>query len=476
MPSSRSSRSGRRASDSGSRPRSRSRRRSRPRRSRANRWRRHLKRRQGGAPRVLIFTHELTLGGAQLYLLELLTEMVAKNAIDATVVSTLDGLLRGKLADLGIPTHVTSMVAIEGGSAHRGRVEELAAWASEGRLRAGIRQHGGRNSLPGSRSGQPARDPGIWAIHESLEPPVLWGPQRRCESVPRSNWAAAAVASSLPRRPADLRALAEGESLPDDSLRTRSEPIESEREGFDPAARHAATPGSDADADLIVCVGSVEPRKAQVSLTQAFERSPPPTRGAHLALVGDRRRHAACCSRVHRDSPFADRMRLIPVTPDVGVVRDGRHPGVRLGRRVAAAHRGRGDGMGDARPRHRNLRAPGGADGGRERLALRAPRHARPCGRPTPGAFHGSRHATGDGPARPRPDRPPVQPPRVRRPDVGLSRTSSIGCLGTDRLVSGGTSTQEKGSQSVVVVMPAYNAAETLAQTRPRSRRTWSPR
>jgi hypothetical protein len=77
----------------------------------------------GGPPRVMFFTHQLTLGGAQLYLHELLRELVEAEAVDATVVATLDGPLRERLAELEIPTHVTSMAAIESGSAHLGRVE-----------------------------------------------------------------------------------------------------------------------------------------------------------------------------------------------------------------------------------------------------------------------------------------------------------------------------------------------------------------
>ena len=123
---------------------------------------------RGGAPRVLIFTHQLTLGGAQLYLLDLLSEMVAKNAIDATVVSTLDGPLRGKLAELGIPTHVTSMVAIEGGSAHPGRVEELAAWASEGGFELVFVNTAMATAFPGVEVASRLGIPAIWAIHESL--------------------------------------------------------------------------------------------------------------------------------------------------------------------------------------------------------------------------------------------------------------------------------------------------------------------
>ena len=47
-------------------------------------------------------------------------------------------------------------------------------------------------------------------------------------------------------------------------------PIDAGREHFDPAAarREAGIPE---DAELVICVGTVEPRKAQLPLAQAFE-------------------------------------------------------------------------------------------------------------------------------------------------------------------------------------------------------------
>ncbi len=128
--------------------------------------------RGGDAPRALIFTHQLTLGGAQLYLLELLSELVAHDAIEATVVSTLDGPLRGKLAELGIPSHVTSMAVIEGASAHNGRVEELAAWAADGGFEVVFVNTATATAFPGVEVATRMGIPAIWAIHESQEPPL----------------------------------------------------------------------------------------------------------------------------------------------------------------------------------------------------------------------------------------------------------------------------------------------------------------
>ncbi len=274
---------------------------------------------RGRAPRALIFTHQLTLGGAQLYLLELLSELVENDAIDATVVSTLDGPLRDRLAALGIPSHVTSMVAIEGRSAHLGRVEELAAWASDGGFELVFVNTATATAFPGVEIAARLGIPAIWAIHESLEPPLLWrgiNPEVRvCAERDLGDASVVLfVAEATQRLFEPWRRENRFLTIP---YGLDLEPIDSVREGFDRgAARRKA--GIPEDAELVICVGSVEPRKAQVSLTQAFERIAAAHPKAHLALVGAKDDDdAMLLGEYIYDSNFADRMRLIPLTPDV---------------------------------------------------------------------------------------------------------------------------------------------------------------
>jgi glycosyltransferase involved in cell wall biosynthesis len=275
----------------------------------------------GGPPRVLIFTHQLTLGGAQLYLLELLRELVANDAIDATVVSTLDGPLRGELAEFGIPSHVTSMVAIEGGSAHRGRVEELAAWASDGGFELAFVNTATATAFPGVDIATRLGIPSIWVIHESQEPPVLWRglhPELRASAERDLGDAAVVlfVAESTQRLFEPWRKENRFLTIP---YGLDLEPIESAREGFDRSSARSEA-GIPDDAELVICVGSVEPRKAQVSLTEAFERIAAANPSAHLALVGAKDDDDAMLLGDYiAASPFRDRIRLIPLTPEVQV-------------------------------------------------------------------------------------------------------------------------------------------------------------
>lgn len=270
-------------------------------------------------PRVLIFTHQLTLGGAELYLLELLRELVANDAVEATVVSSLDGPLRGKLEELGVPSHVTSMVGIEGGSAHRGRVEELAAWASDGNFDLVFVNTAMPTAFPGVDIATRLGVPSIWVIHESQEPPVLWRllPPELRTCAERDLGEAALVlfvAESTQRLFEPWRRENRFLTIP---YGLDLEPIESVRKGFDRGAarRRAGIPD---DAELVICVGSVEPRKAQVSLTEAFERVAAGNPKAHLALVGAKDDDDAMLLGDYiAASPLRDRMRLVPMTPHV---------------------------------------------------------------------------------------------------------------------------------------------------------------
>jgi glycosyltransferase involved in cell wall biosynthesis len=81
------------------------------------------------------------------------------------------------------------------------------------------------------------------------------------------------------------------------------------------ARREAGIP---ADAELVVCVGTVEPRKAQVMLAQAFDEIAARHPDAWVAFVGGRDDdNTEALRRYIESSPQGERMRIIPVTPEV---------------------------------------------------------------------------------------------------------------------------------------------------------------
>lgn len=272
-----------------------------------------------GAVRTLVFTHQLTLGGAQLYLLDLLREMTRQELVDATVLSTMDGPVRDDLDELGIPSHITSISVAEGPSAHAGRIEELVAWARGRGFEAMLVNTATVTTFPGVEVARELGIPVVWAIHESFPPALIWedlDPQVR-RGAERSLGDAAALVFE-----ADATRELFEPYAPEGTLLTipyglDMTVIDAERAEFDRDAVRQRS-GIPADADLVVCIGTVEPRKAQVSLTQAFEMVADEHPRAHLTIVGGRKdEETRLLGEYIESSRFRDRIHLIPITPDI---------------------------------------------------------------------------------------------------------------------------------------------------------------
>jgi glycosyltransferase involved in cell wall biosynthesis len=272
-----------------------------------------------GPVRTLFFTHQLTLGGAQLYLQDLLRELASRKLVDATVLSTMDGPLRDELDELGVPSHITSIDVAKGPSAHLGRVEELVAWADGRGFEAVFVNTATVTTFPGVQVANGLGIPALWAIHESFPPALIW--EDLDPVVRRGAEAALGDAAALIFEADATRRLFEpfarqGKLLTIPYGLDIGE-LDAERAQLDrPQARRAS--GVPEDAELVVCIGTVEPRKAQVSLTEAFERVAAGHDRAHLAIVGGRRDEETRLLRNYIEaSPFRERIHLIPITPDV---------------------------------------------------------------------------------------------------------------------------------------------------------------
>ncbi len=93
--------------------------------------------------------------------------------------------------------------------------------------------------------------------------------------------------------------------------------IDAFRSGQDRAAARAAHGWRDDDV-VLLCVGTLEPRKGQGSLLRAFARVAPDHPEAVLVLVGDRGDHYGAQVRAYADRlGLGDRVRIDPVTPDL---------------------------------------------------------------------------------------------------------------------------------------------------------------
>jgi glycosyltransferase involved in cell wall biosynthesis len=273
-----------------------------------------------GDLRVLVFTHHLGLGGGQLYLHELLRLLSREPGFSAALAAPADGALRGPTEELGIPVRLTGDHPVETIARYEERMRDLLEWARPGGFNAVL-----VNTLacfPGvdlaSRLGVPA----VWAIHDSLTLPAFW----------RAAYGSAAMIDRAVRERvrASLRSAAavvfEADATRDllvpygDPRRfvTLRYGIDVERIDSFALSREEARRrlGLPPDAPVLLCLGTIEPRKGQVPLVQAFASVDAPD--ALLVLVGARRdRYTDALQRYVRKAGLEGRVRLVDVTPEI---------------------------------------------------------------------------------------------------------------------------------------------------------------
>ena len=84
-----------------------------------------------GGLNLLAVTHELGLGGGQLWLYEFLERSGAGRDYECTVFAQKGGALHGDLNDLGINVHVTSSFPVDDADSYEGRIREAATMARQ---------------------------------------------------------------------------------------------------------------------------------------------------------------------------------------------------------------------------------------------------------------------------------------------------------------------------------------------------------
>lgn len=271
----------------------------------------------GKGLRVLAFSNVLTLGGAALHLFDLLTEARRQGRIEPTVVTGIDGALRGDLEAQGVPVHLLGPLPLDDLDAYLDRGEEIVAWAAGKGFELVLVNTATALTLPGAEVGRALGLPVVWAIHESMPAPLLWD---GLGAGLREHAEAALAAADL----AVFEAEATRRLYPSVAERSLTvpygldlAPIEAVRSGFD-RERARRELGIDAGADLAVCVGTVEPRKAQVRLARAFDLVAERHPRAQLAFVGsDDGADSAALAAYISSSPHRQRMRMVPRTPEV---------------------------------------------------------------------------------------------------------------------------------------------------------------
>lgn len=244
------------------------------------------------ADNLLVFSHNLGLGGAQLYLVELLERLGRGEGFTATVVALGDGPLRERLELGGIPVHVTGEIALHSAELYEARVAELAVWAAQGEFDVAL-----VNTLcafPGVDVAALLGIPSLFAIHESYDLEEFWGQAyavgfagsyaRRRAKVALREADAVIFEADATRRLYEPYARADGHHLALPyaieldalaSFKAAHDRDEVRRQlGFSPEER------------VVLCLGTAEPRKAQSMLIDAFQSVAGDHPDAVLALVG----------------------------------------------------------------------------------------------------------------------------------------------------------------------------------------------
>jgi glycosyltransferase involved in cell wall biosynthesis len=276
--------------------------------------------------RLLAYAHMLVHGGGSLYLLELLRRLNDEPGFSCEVATLADGPLRHELEDLGIPVHVTDGFPVTSIERYEGHMAELVAWAAAGGFNALLANT--LASFPGADLATRMQIPCVWAVHESFPLPMFWHtsypagtlhPYARGRGEQALREAAAVVFEAEATRRLFLADA--------DPQRLVTIPYGIELGAVDAAGAHRRRTdlrrglGIPEDARVLLCLGSIEPRKSQAMLATAFAQVAGAHPDAQLVLVGetDHEYSAQYTHALHeyiRRAGLTGRVRVEPVTDD----------------------------------------------------------------------------------------------------------------------------------------------------------------
>ncbi|MBA3421574.1 MAG: glycosyltransferase family 4 protein [Thermoleophilaceae bacterium] len=277
--------------------------------------------RAGEGTRVLAFTHRLDHGGAQRYFFEQIRYLLQDPSTLCTVVAPIDGAWRRRLETIGADVHLTTLPAI-GVAEYESAVAQLAAWA---RLQEfDVVFANTLDTFLGADLGARLGLPVAWSIHESFSVPSWWLAahgrdghayvRERLEHALRQASALIFAADATRRLyepsadPSRMVTAPYGLELGD---------IDVFRRGFDPSRARRRRAAFPEDAVLLLCLGTINARKAQAVLVQAFGLVAGRHPSAHLVLVGDSGGGYSDGIRTFvAEAGLEGRCTLVPVTSD----------------------------------------------------------------------------------------------------------------------------------------------------------------
>jgi glycosyltransferase involved in cell wall biosynthesis len=239
----------------------------------------------------VVFTHQLDYGGGQLWLDEFLKKSGAGTRFACTVISFKDGPLLDEAEQRGIAVHLTDEPPVDDQERYEGRITELAVLVAGGGHNVALVNTG--TVFSGADVAARLSLPMIWAIHESFTPQVLMAvafgsriDPRLLDTARRAMESADALVFEA-EATRDLYATWAG---PDRSVVIpygvdTGEILSHAQEVSRDHAR--ADVGVEPESKMILVMGTIEQRKAQTRIAQAFARIADDHPQWNLVFVGD---------------------------------------------------------------------------------------------------------------------------------------------------------------------------------------------
>lgn len=272
--------------------------------------------------RVLAMTHDLGLGGGQLYLQELLLRLLDRGDREITVTSPRDGPLRAELESRGVEVRIIRDPPVRRLRGYERRVGQLATEFAAGGFDAAI-----ANTMSVFGAVDAATRAGIpvaWAIHESFPLTEFWwhayGPGTADRGVIERGREALARADALVFEADATRHMYERHVEPGRARTVRygidlSQVAEFRARVSRSAARESL--GIEPAALVVICVATVEPRKGQTGLCRAFAEAASGNPDALLVVLGDRPTDYSRALHAYLADAGVTNVRTEPVTGDI---------------------------------------------------------------------------------------------------------------------------------------------------------------
>lgn len=271
---------------------------------------------------LVVFTHDLGYGGGQLWLSELLRRSGAGRRFPCTVVAPVDGPLRSTLERDGVVVRVTQPFPVDSMDSYEGRVDELAqVVASRGYNAALVNTLG---SFTGADVTRRLGIPTAWAVHESI--PAATYLTYAFGSVAIPPGIRQRFFETLRDTPAVVFEAEATRLLFQDVVRPGHSVVVPY--GVDTAALDAYADsvsrieargrlGIDPSRRVALVMGTIEPRKSQTRIAQAFTRVAESHPEWDLVFVGDTGSTYGDALKAYvAESGCADRVRVESVVAD----------------------------------------------------------------------------------------------------------------------------------------------------------------